>query len=192
MMGETEHTHTHTRHEVHSYVHEILLLLQQQQSASQQDRNTHCTCIYMCRTTQRRQTIFVMPPSPCPLPHSLQKTSYKRTSSLFLLLSVVCILHQAGAVYVFARLPAESTGAGRKCELDREGDVAGNWQGAERFKLQAHDAAAADRFGSAVSYLVSSENKPNQLPRSNTRPFGGPIAPAPHSVSTTTWPRTLA
>lgn len=67
---------------------------------------------------------------------------------------------QAGAVYVFTRLPAESAGAGLKCELDREGDVAGAWEGVERFKLQAHDAVAADRFGSAVSYLASSESNP--------------------------------
>lgn len=53
------------------------------------------------------------------------------------------------------RLPAESAGVGRACELDREGDIAGAWPGAEHFKLQAHDAVAADRFGSAVSYLVS-------------------------------------
>lgn len=53
------------------------------------------------------------------------------------------------------RLPAESAGVGRKCALDREGDViAGVWPGVERFKLQAHDAVAADRFGSAVSYSV--------------------------------------
>ncbi|CAM9763265.1 unnamed protein product [Pylaiella littoralis] len=63
---------------------------------------------------------------------------------------------QAGAVYVFTRLPAESAGAGLKCELDREGDVAGAWEGVERFKLQAHDAVAADRFGSAISYLAKS------------------------------------
>ena len=66
-------------------------------------------------------------------------------------------LRQAGAVYVFMRLPPESAGAGRKCELDREGDIAGNWEGAEHFKLQAHDAVAADRFGTAVSYLVSTK-----------------------------------
>ena len=60
-------------------------------------------------------------------------------------------------MYVFTRLP-ESVGVGRKCELAREGEVAGVWQGAERFKLQAHDAFAADRFGSAVSYLVRIED----------------------------------
>lgn len=58
-------------------------------------------------------------------------------------------------MYVFVRLPTESAGVGRACELDRDGDIAGAWPGAEHFKLQAHDAVAADRFGSAVSYLVS-------------------------------------
>eukprot|EP00752_Nemacystus_decipiens_P003960 g3626.t1 len=62
---------------------------------------------------------------------------------------------QAGAAYVFMRLPAESTGVGRACQLDQEGDIAGTWPGAEHFKLQAHDAVAADRFGSAVSYLAA-------------------------------------
>lgn len=60
---------------------------------------------------------------------------------------------KAGAVYIFTRLPIEE-GVGRKCTLSREGALAGVWQGTERFKLQAHDAVAADRFGSAISYLV--------------------------------------
>ncbi|CAM9209584.1 unnamed protein product [Hapterophycus canaliculatus] len=65
---------------------------------------------------------------------------------------------QAGAVYTFSRLPVEPAqyDIGRKCELNRKGGaVAGFWPGAERFKLQAHDALAADRFGSAVSYLAA-------------------------------------
>ncbi|CAM9102436.1 unnamed protein product [Scytosiphon promiscuus] len=65
---------------------------------------------------------------------------------------------QAGAVYTFVRLPVEAAryDIGRKCELDREGDIiAGHWPGVERFKLQAHDALAADRFGSAVSYSAA-------------------------------------
>lgn len=60
---------------------------------------------------------------------------------------------------MFMRLPPESAGVGRKCELDREGDIAGAWEGAEHFKLQAHDAVAADRFGTAVSYLVRMNQK---------------------------------
>lgn len=50
--------------------------------------------------------------------------------------------------------PSAPTRTGLKCELNREGDPEATWQGTERFKLQAHDAAAADRFGSGVSYLV--------------------------------------
>ena len=63
---------------------------------------------------------------------------------------------QAGAVYGFTRVP-ETTGSGRKCEINREGDLAGVWHGVERFMLQSHDAYAADRFGTAVSFLVSLE-----------------------------------
>lgn len=92
-------------------------------------------------------------------------------------------------MYVFVRQPSESAGVGRACELDREGDIAGAWPGAEHFKLQAHDAVAADRFGSAVSYLVrltptttlylspfspplyrTSYPNPKQIPRQSTRP----------------------
>lgn len=66
------------------------------------------------------------------------------------------VVGQAGAVYVFTRLP-ETEGVGRRCQQDQEGELAGTWHGAERFKVQAHDAVAADRFGSAVSYLVRVE-----------------------------------
>lgn len=59
-------------------------------------------------------------------------------------------------MYVFTRLP-EPGGVGRKCEQEQEGELAGIWHGTERFKLQAHDAVAADRFGSAVSYMVRFE-----------------------------------
>ncbi|CAM9175345.1 unnamed protein product [Ascophyllum nodosum] len=61
---------------------------------------------------------------------------------------------QAGAVYGFTRVP-ETTGSGRKCEINREGDLAGVWHGVERFMLQSHDAYAADRFGTAVSFLAA-------------------------------------
>lgn len=60
---------------------------------------------------------------------------------------------QAGAVYIFVRLLIHQ-GTGIKCEAGRSGYVEGEWQGTERFELQAHDAVAADCFGSAVSYLV--------------------------------------
>lgn len=62
---------------------------------------------------------------------------------------------QAGAVYVFTRLPTPAR-VDPKCAIEKEGDSEAIWQGYEHFKLQAHDAVAADRFGSAVSYLVSS------------------------------------
>lgn len=65
-------------------------------------------------------------------------------------------------MYTFKRLAVDPTqhDVGRKCDLKREDDaVAGHWPGAERFKLQAHDALAADRFGSAVSYLVSQNHR---------------------------------
>ncbi|CAM9369602.1 unnamed protein product, partial [Choristocarpus tenellus] len=56
---------------------------------------------------------------------------------------------QAGAVYVFKRHAELRDSKGALLP----GGVA-VWPGAEHFKLQAHDAAAADRFGSAVSYLA--------------------------------------
>lgn len=59
-------------------------------------------------------------------------------------------------MYVFLRVP-EVRGVGRKCEVKNEGDLFGIWNRIERFKLQAHDAHAADHFGSAVSFLVSIE-----------------------------------
>ena len=43
-----------------------------------------------------------------------------------------------------------------KCVLEKEDDAEAIWQGYERFKLQAHDAFAADRFATAISYSVSS------------------------------------
>lgn len=76
---------------------------------------------------------------------------------LALATALICMpfIKQAGAVYVFTRLPVPIR-VDPKCVLGKESDSEGIWQGYERFKLQAHDAVAADRFGSAVSYLVSS------------------------------------
>lgn len=75
-------------------------------------------------------------------------------SRLFCVFILLLLVMQAGAVYVFTRLPT-ANGVGLKCDIDKEGDAEAVWQGYERFKLQAHDAVAADRFGSAVSYLAS-------------------------------------